>query len=482
MHSAVASYSSHPQSQKEAYDSMIFRREMRRSVRHFITRAFSHVDPGAVYKPNWHVDLIGEYLQACSEGEITRLIINVPPRFLKSICVSIAWPAWLLGRNPSEQILSTSYSASLALKHSRDCRSVMQSSWYRQLFPEVELAKDYNLKSEFLTTRGGHRAATSVGGTATGKGGNVLIVDDPLNPEQALSDAERNTSNDWFDQTFSTRLNDMKKGVMVVIMQRLHQDDLTGHLKGQGGWEHLVLENEATKKTIVDFRGVQVTREPGDLLHPERLGIPETVEKKRVLGSYGYAGQYQQTPAPLGGGLMNVSWFNRYDTAPKEFIRIIQSWDTAAKEKDINDPSVCTTWGETDRGYYLLHVLQERLNYPSLKRTVISHAQKWKPDGMLIEDKSSGEALIADLKYDTKFKTPIIAIMPCNDKIVRASACSPTIEGGLCWLPNAAPWLVDYESELRNFPNSSTKDQVDSTSQFLNWAKKPVATPRIRSL
>ena len=431
------------------------------------------------YIHNWHIDIICEYLEAVTRREIRNLIINVPPRFLKSIITSIAWPAWLLGNNPSEQIVCASYSGNLSLKHSAACRRVIQSPWYSPMFPDVKLADDMNLKSEFETTESGHRVATSVGGTVTGKGGDILIVDDPVNPEQAMSDSERKAANTWFDQTYSTRQNDEKTAVMVVIMQRLHQDDLAGHLLKKGGWEHLNIPMEAKSKTTYSIGKLEVVREKGDLIHEERFGSVEVKKKKLALGSYGYAGQYDQSPAPQGGGMIKLSWFKRYGTAPSQYKRIVQSWDTAGKEKEINNPSVCLTWGETEQGHYLLDVYLGRLAYPALKRAAKSLSAKWEPDAILIEDKSSGEALIQDLRADTDDKYPVIAIQPHKDKVTRASTCSPTIEAGNVWLPEKAPWLVDFELEVGNFPASTTKDRVDALSQYLNWAKKKTVRPSI---
>src|ERR1700722_1234656 len=249
----------------EAFDALL-----RTRLAAFTQKTFRTVDPGTPYLHNWHVDLISEYLEACTRREVTRLIINIRPRSLKSVSVSIAWPAWLLGKNPSERIVAASYSDRLALKHSVDCRLVLQSEWYRRVFPSVILTGDQNEKSKFVTTARGQRFATSVGGSATGEGGGILIVDDPLNPLQAASKVMREAANNWFDQTFYSRLDNKENGVIVVVMQRLHAEDLTGHLLGTGGWEHLCIPAVAEVRTLIDFGRVKRTREPGDLLHPER--------------------------------------------------------------------------------------------------------------------------------------------------------------------------------------------------------------------
>ena len=427
------------------------------------------------------MQLICEYLAACSRGEIKRLIINLPPRSLKSISVSVAWPAWLMGHAPAKRIMTASYSRELSIRHALDFRLVTASPWYRRLFPGFAAAADQNEKHKLQTTSRGHRIATSVGGAATGEGADVLIVDDPHNPRQALSATMRESALDWFDQTYSSRLDDKKKGVMVVVMQRLHERDLTGHLLAKGGWEHLCLPAEAERRTVIDFGAVKLTRRPGALLHAAREGPVEIARAKRELGAYAYAAQYQQRPAPLRGGIVDLAWFKRYGAAPDAPLRIVQSWDTAFKGGALNDPSVCGTWAETETGFYLLHVARRRLEYPALKRAAMSLAAKWSPDAILIEDKASGQSLIQDLRSQTRL--PVIALRPEADKLTRMSTASPAIEAGRVFLPETADWLDDYEAEMAIFPNGAHDDQVDMTSQFLRWATaRRRAAPRMRRL
>jgi len=290
-------------SQAEAAAELLIRREATTKLAPFIKYVFSIVDPGTLYKHNWHIDLIAEYLEAVTYGEIKRLILNIPPRSLKSICVSIAWTAWLLGRDPSEKILCGSYALALSQDLSVDTRTVIESPWYQLLFEDTLLSAAQNTKSKFETTKQGHRIATSVGGSITGEGGNVKILDDPMDPEGAASDAERDQSNRWVSQTWSGRTNDPATVKEVVVMQRLHTNDTTGFLLKKGGWEHVKIPQEAVKKTIVIFprTGKELVREPGDLLHANRV-TPEANEAIKIdLGSYGYSSQQQQNPVPVGG-------------------------------------------------------------------------------------------------------------------------------------------------------------------------------------
>ena len=462
-------------------DGLLLDAVLRQDLASFTAKVFHTVDPGAAYLDNWHIGLICAHLEACARGEITRLIVNVPPRHLKSICVSVAWPAWLLGHRPGARIMAASYARELSVRHALDCRHVVTQPWYRRIFPGVELAADQNQKHRFQTTELGHRIATSVGGAATGEGADVLIVDDAHNPRQALSATMRQGALDWFDQTFASRLDDKRKGVIVVVMQRLHERDLTGHLLAKGGWTHLCLPAEAERRVVIDFGGIRVVRRPGALLHPAREGRAEIATAKRELGAYAYAAQYQQRPAPLVGGIVEGAWFRRYRAAPANPVRIVQSWDTAHKASALNDPAVCGTWAETETGYYLLDVVRRRMEYPELKRAAKSLAKKWRPDAVLIEDKASGQSLIQDLRAETRLA--VIAVRPDADKLTRMSTASPAIEAGRVYLPEQAPWLYDYEAEMTSFPNAAHDDQVDMTSQFLRWAAKRRAKgPRMRRL
>jgi len=441
----------------------------RHNLSAFTEMVFDTVSPDADYLHNYHIDLIADHLRACQRREIKRLIINMPPRYMKSISVSTAFPAFLLGHNPSEKIIVASYAQDLARKLSIDTRLVIQSDWYRQAFPEVQLSDDQNTTSKFTTTERGHRIAVSVGGMVTGEGGNFLIVDDPHNPKQAHSEAYRTAACNWFDQTFSTRLDDKKNGVMIVIMQRLHEADLSGHLLEKGGWEHLKIPFVAEKKCIVEFKGkIYKEREEGELLHPEREPENAVEAEKKKLGSYGFEGQMQQNPAPADGGILRKSWFKYYDELPA-FDYIDFSCDTAFKEKQENDCSCIGIWGVNSDGYYLINRIKDRMDYNRLKQRLIDTYTIHKPRFVLIEDKASGQSLIQDLTSTTVM--PIKPIQVDKDKVTRAYSCQPEVENGKVFLPNGADWLDDYLEELVLFPNGKHDDQVDMTTQYLNFMK-----------
>ena len=450
---------------------------LRTDLSSFVQKTFATVDPGTPYSHNWHIDLIAEYLEACTRREIKRLIINIPPRYLKSIAVTVGWPAWLLGKNPAERIIAASYAHTLSLKHSIDTRLVVKSEWYGRIFPATRLVDDQDTKQKFVTTERGMRYATSVDGSAIGEGGNFLIVDDPHSAAGALSDVQRASACTWFDQGFATRLNDKKNGVIVVVMQRLHANDLTGHLLEKGGWEHLCIPALSEGRTVIDFGRVHVTREDGEPLHPAREDIAAIAKQKIALGSYAFAGQYQQRPAPAEGGIFKAEWLRRYDAPRDAYAEIVQSWDTAIKTDQLNDPSVCTTWGVRPDGFDLLHVLVARMEYPDLKAKVRGHATDWKPTAILIEDKASGQQLLQDFRRETTL--PTIGILPKLDKVIRASGVSAMVEAGKVFLPQQAAWLTDYEMEMLQFPSAIHDDMVDSTTQFLEWARLRASPDRI---
>lgn len=457
--------------------TIIQRREQRRHMVDFFQPAFHIVDPGALYLHNWHVDLMCEYLEAAWEREITKLAINVPPRSLKSNIVTVGFPAWGLGRNASEKFLCQAYSAKLSVKHSVDCRLILENPWYQRLFPGTIIAPDQNEKAKFQTTARGHRIATSIGGTLTGEGGNFLITDDPVDPKRAMSEADRTTANEWMDQTWSTRKDDPNNSVEIIVMQRLHTEDPTGHLLSEDkSWEHLVLPQVAEKKTIIIFpiSKREVVREKDSLLHPERVDQKAVDGMKTRLGSYGFSAQQQQKPAPAGGGIIKLPWFRRYKTPPAEtnIIKKTLSLDTAIKDKEINDPSACLMFVETDAGYFIVDVWKDRVIYPDLKRTTKALIEKWSPNETLIEDKGSGQQLLQDLRRETNYA--VIAMEPGGlDKVTRMSNESPVIEAGQVWLPEESPWLFDLEQEILNFPNAAHDDQVDTLSQFLKRQREP---------
>jgi predicted phage terminase large subunit-like protein len=448
---------------------------LRQDFATFAARCFQDLNPQTELAMNWHLEVIAAKLTAVREGKIRRLIINLPPRHLKSLMASIAFPAWCLGHDPSAQILCVSYAQDLSDKLARDCRSIMLSPWYRQIFP-TRLAPHRQAVQEFITTRQGYRLATSTGGVLTGRGADIILIDDPLKPEEALSEAQRKAANEWYDHTLYSRLNDKRHGAIVIIMQRLHEDDLVGHVLAQEGWEVLsfpgIAEADEVHRIETIWGAQCFRRRQGEALHPDREPL-ETLDRiRRTIGEYNFAGQYQQSPAPLGGGLVKAESFKRYGEKdrPERFDRIVQSWDTANKATELSDFSVCTTWGVRGKDLFLLGLFRRRLEYPALKRAVREQQSLFGANEVLIEDKASGTQLIQELITDGCYG--VTPYQPTCDKIMRVHAQTAMIEN-FVYIPEAAPWLAEYLHELMVFPNGKHDDQVDSTAQFLDWFKKP---------
>jgi predicted phage terminase large subunit-like protein len=447
----------------------------------FIERSFYHLNPTATFLPNWHIEVVASALEDCRRGEITRLIINQPPRSLKSHCASVAFTAFLLGHDPSAQIIGASYGQDLSNKHSLDCRTIMASAWYQAVFPHTRLSSGRQAIEEFMTTGQGFRLSTSVGGVLTGRGADYIIIDDPLKPDEALSDSQRKAVNDWFDHTLYSRLNDKRKGRIILIMQRLHEDDLVGHVLGVEPWKVIrfpaIAEEDETHMIQTPLGTQRFQRRTGEALHPEREPLEILNHLREAQGEYNFAGQYQQAPAPVGGGMVKAEWFNTYTTSnlPAKFEMIFQSWDSANKPTELSDYSVCTTWGIKEKHVYLLRVFRKRLGYPELKRAVREQAEAFGPKTILIEDKASGTQLIQELVSERMHA--IKKYEPTMDKIMRMNSVTSTIENGFVHLPDKAPWLGEYLHELTGFPNAKFDDQADSTSQALDWLKQQSMRP-----
>lgn len=425
-----------------------------------------------------YIELMASKLEACRLGKIKRLIINLPPRYLKSHCASVSFPTWLLGHAPGKKVICASYGQELANKLALDSRRLMMSPMYQSIF-STRLSPEKRATDDFRTTAQGGRMATSVGGALTGMGADFLIIDDPQKPDEALSDVQRKKCIDWFENTLRSRLNSKTDGCIILIMQRLHQNDLAGHLIEQGGWEVLSFPAIAETDEMHQIHNPLLkhrvlTRKAGEVLHHERETKEMLENTRELIGAYHFFSQYQQNPIPKEGVMVKDEWLQYYDEPPQMSERsiVIQSWDTAVKSGDMNDFSVCTTWAVTRNGhYYLIHVYRKKLQYPELRRAVIDLCNQHKPRHVLIEDKSSGSQLIQDLEKELGAK--IKAFMPLSGttKAERLNSITDLFEGGKVFLPKKAHWLHDYRSELTSFPGAKHDDQVDSTSQALTHLK-----------
>jgi predicted phage terminase large subunit-like protein len=450
----------------------------RRSLAQFVRHAWHILEPGTPLRWNWHIDAVCRVLEAVSRGDLRRVIINIPPGTMKSLLVSVFWPAWVWTWRPEWRPLFGSYAIELSMRDSVRCRAVVSSTWYRTTFaPTWQLSGDQNVKSYFENTQRGFRMALSVGSAGTGFRGDAVVVDDPLNAKEAHSEPAREEALTWWTQTMPTRVNDPATGVFVIVMQRLHEEDLTGHMLKSGGYAHLCLPMEyepdlacacGQKPCITGSLGKLDPRTaPGELLFPEMFTREVLAELKRTMGSAVYAGQEGQRPSPAEGGMFKRSWWKRYKVAPAKFDEVVQSWDFAFKETSTSDYVVGQVWGRVGAECWLLDQVRDRMDFTASLAAIEDLSAKWpQAKAKLIEDKANGSAVITSLK---KKISGLIEIQPDGGKQARASAVTPFVEAGNVYIPEAgaAAWASDYVEELAAFPNGANDDQVDCTSQAL---------------
>jgi predicted phage terminase large subunit-like protein len=461
--------------------SKMYSEVLRHDFSAFVHRSFRELNPKTQFLGNWHLEVLAAKLEEVRHGSCKRLIINVPPRHLKSHTASIAFPAWLLGHDPSKQILSVCYAQDLSDKLARDSRALMTCPFYAALF-ETRLSHERQAVSEFETTEGGYRLSTSVTGVLTGRGADIIIVDDPMKADDALSDTRRRSVSDWYDNTLRSRLNSQEAGAIIIVMQRLHADDLVAHVQEHEAWSVLsfpaIAEQETRYDILTPYGRRTIRRKTGEILQPALVSASTLADLRRSVTEYNFAAQYQQDPQPEAGLIVRRDWLRFY--APKEkpekFDQVVQSWDSANKVTELSDFSVCTSWGIKGSHLYLLDVFRRKMEFPDLKRAVRDLATLWTADIALVEDKASGTQLIQELRSEG---FSIIQAAPTTegDKVMRLRAQTAKIEGGFVLLPEGQPWLDAYILELTTFPNSKHDDQVDSTVNALAWSTQQANMP-----
>lgn len=448
----------------------------------FTWRAFVELYPGIKFRPNWHMRVLAAKLQAVAEGKITRLAICLPPRSLKSFMASIAFPAWVLGHMPMREMLCACYGTELAEKFSRDTLRLMQTPFYREVF-DTRISAERHAVDEFMTTEGGVRLARSITGGLTGRGGDINIIDDPHKADDAYSDVRLAVPRDAYDNTFQSRLNDKQSGAIIIIGQRIHENDLIGHVLRQEPWELVSFPAIATTNeehdVITPFGRRTYRRAEGEPLHPEREPLAVLERLRKTMGQATFQAQYQQDPTPVGGNWVQPQMFRCYTraTLPEKFDEIVLSVDSANKASETADFTVCTVWGVVgDERYYLLDVIRQRVEFHDLLNVVMEVASAYRVTDILVEDRASGTQLIQELKRKGRWN--VIPCTPVGDKVMRFGGVTPVIRSGLVNLPDEAPWLDEYLRELCAFPNTRYADQVDSTSQFLDWVREERSSAR----
>lgn len=485
----------------------IGREKLRRSLALFVRRAWQEIDPAPLVW-NWHLDAICLHLQAVSEGTIRRLLISVPPGHAKSMIVAVLWPAWEWLHDPSWSVLCASYAKELALRDARKCRNLIESDWYKSLkVPDSsgstwELSDDQNQVGFYGNTAMGSRKAIGVEGQGTGFRGDARIIDDPLSAQEAHSEAARKFVLSWWDETMPSRLNDLERGQTVIIAQRLHEEDLPGHVLAKGGYVHLRLPTEyevrptcpcpqCTKGTtgVIDRATGKPWRDPrckdGELLFPAKFGEAVIAQAKVDLGSAAYSAQHQQNPVPAGGGLIKRRWFRHVWRRPGEperplvltpedsdtlfDVRILApdqrfdqsciATDAAFKETTDSDFVAVGAFGRIAADVYLLDLLWERADILKTIAMLLEMSRRWPRIGSkIVEDKANGPAILTLLKG----KLPgLIPVKPLGGKEARIQAVVPLIEAGNFILPLHHPKRRELVGEACSFPYAAHDDAID---------------------
>ncbi|WP_171054510.1 phage terminase large subunit [Roseovarius arcticus] len=434
----------------------------------YVERAFAELRPGVPFHYGHHIRAICHVLEQIERGEITRLIILMPPRHMKSHCASVVFPAWALGRNPSLRMICMSYGLDLAETFSRDTRRIIQSDLSQAVFRELLLDPTKASATELRTTLNGYRLATSAGGPLTGKGADILIADDISKAEDAASQSRRDNVWEWFTGTAMTRLDNPKTGAVILVAQRLHVDDLPGRLIAAGGWDVLELPAIETQDRLIPLaKGANWARKTGTALLPAHMDLPEFEAKRREIGSPTFDTQYQQSPTLAGGIIVRPEWFREIPITMRrsDYEAVIQSWDPAAVPGESNDYSVCTTWGLIGNHIDLLDVYRKQVVQPDLLRDAQLLGKKWSPKLLIVEAVGAGRGVYDHLRRNCSYG--VRPLIPRQGKVERLSIQSPKIEAGLVRLPQSAPWKEAFLNEVVAFPNGKYDDQVDSMSQAL---------------
>jgi predicted phage terminase large subunit-like protein len=456
-----------------------------RRLRYFVEAAWHVVEPDKEFVPNWHIDALCEELEAVTRGDVKRLIINIPPGCMKSLIVSVFWPAWEWTFWPSLRYLCASFDQDLVIRDNMKVRDIVQSQWYRENWPDVELTGDQNAKEKFANVRGGWRRGTTVKGGGTGEHPDRIVIDDPHSAKQAKSKVEREAANTWFDSTISTR-GLTRDVAIVVIMQRLHEEDLTGHLlkknEATKSWRHvkIPMEYELPKEGQRTSYSYDPRRKAGELLWPQLV----TVEKLRVLkielGQYGVSGQLQQRPSPQGGGIFKRAWFVPVQAAPAVVVKRVRGWDTASTEGGGDYTAGVKISRDKDGIFYIEHVARGQWSPADVDKNIRNTAVMDGKKTAIREEQeggSAGKAVTGTRARDLAgFDYRGVAVT--GDKETRATPLRAQAEAGNVRIV-VGPWNEEYLDELEMFPNGVNDDQVDGSSCSFNeitTGPRPVRT------
>jgi predicted phage terminase large subunit-like protein len=486
-----------------APDDELLRSLAERSLRRYVVQAWHVAEPSTPYVSGWHIDCICEHLEAASRGELRNLIINIPPRHTKSLIVSVLWPTWLWTTRPEMRLLYTSYAESLAIRDSLKSRRVLQSQWYQQRWgARFQITSDQNTKGRYDNDKTGYRLASSVGGATTGEGGGVLCVDDPNNVVEAESVAVRDRTNHWWDEAMSTRADNEGTVIRVIVAQRVHEDDLSGHLLNTqpGVYHHLALPAEYAPRVFPCAK----TPEPyhagdpephdcpiycdprtkaGELLNPGRFPVEALQRLQLALGPYAASGQLQQNPVPRKGELFSAEWFRPLPSTIdmpdprgqtlRQSLRTYLYWDLAYSERVTADwTAACLLGVDTAEAHYLLGAWRERVAERNLAESMAQYIAITRPSLVGVEAgifarQSSVRDLVRQVVRLLSIRgvaATLVLVKADTDKVSRAQLPAGRAKLGFTYADKAAPWWDGFERELLAFPNGQHDDQVDAYS------------------
>ncbi len=483
---------------QEISDYQTFQALCREKFAAFAQKSFGIIEPGTDFETNWHIECISEHLEACYRGEIKRLIINIPPRSLKSFSVAQAFPAWVMGKNSSQKFIMASYAYSLAEDNVRKCRTIMRDDWYKSTFPLTEISADQDQKHHFETTQGGMYYGAGLGGTIIGKGADYILLDDPLNPKEAMSDTIRATAISDIRSTLFSRFNDKRNGRFILIMQRLHEGDPTGDLLKDGGYVHLKLPAIAYKPILVDLGALHWEMKEGQLLFPQRLTPAILEQTRKDMTELHFAGQMLQ-----GGGEFKEAWMQWYTPSgikPKE-MNIVILVDAAGgeelnkKKKKTSDWTVMIVVGlASDNNYYVLGMIRDRLNPTERIDTLFMLHRVWNErSGKSSKCGYEKYGMMTDTFYIKEkqkidaYHFPVIEVGGQIMKEERIRRLIPDMQNGRWYFPVTLPYIdqegrkfdliTEMKGEMASFPRARWDDILDALSRvyepelFLSFPK-----------
>ncbi len=455
---------------RAAADISLFAAMLRSDFRAFVSKSFKEFHQREPFRRSTHIDLLCAVLTQVDLGVITRQIFNLPPRCLKSFIITVCFSAWILGRRPATKIMIISHDQKLVEKLAYQVRKIMRSRWYGQIFPGVRLRRDRSELSNFETTEGGGVFSSSIGAGVTGHGADIIIVDDPLDAKDATSRVEREKVNELFDSKIRSRLNNPATGIILIVAQRLHPQDLSGYLIARKTFNLLGVPLVAPQDERYIAGNFLWDRPTGDRLDPEGFTTQEVERLRREISEETYQTLYQQNPVPSQGAMLKREWFNAVTSIPPLFKERILSFDLAQRPGENSSYSCCLVFATDGTDHCLIGAYRQNAEYVKIRGWALELIEKYSPTAILVEDAASGTALISDIGQQVKY---LVACRPKGSKQERILEHYASLSAGRMSVLREAPGLSQFLDEMVQFPDGKYNDQVDAVSQFLDWIGDP---------